>query len=178
MKFYAACFFAVLPLIRTDFYIYTVLLSFVGDYRLAHRMSIILFGFLSYLSAVFGVSGYGYLKTLKFTLAGPFPYPNDIIWSYGIHEFLEWYKNLLLELILRLEFYVILIATSLFFAMRYYKKMRPEDRVLIILIGFVFSHLVLFPAYMQRFFVMPVMYAVIYISWNKDLLSFRKAAIH
>lgn len=144
----------ILPFIRTDFIILAGLISICSFLKKERLRSVFLI--LPPLFAYFFINkinaNYGFLKIFNFTLIGNSPFPATMEIKTTLAPYLNAYLVGFSALIGHKHF-VMFVAYFLFWL----KFIRPKgiqrfNEQVFIILGFVGLHMILFPAYFQRFF--------------------------
>jgi hypothetical protein len=156
---------ALLPLIRTDFILCSLLVLVCLAWRDQSVRSKIYaaasaLAALGLYIAVTHISGhYGYLSVFHFTFMEFHPYPRDMALSDDWRDYLRPYLSMLNSLYCHPHslVYILGIAYTLACArMRSTQAQAESLQLLVIALGFVAAHLALFPLFMTRFFAFPV----------------------
>ena len=168
---------AILPLIRTDFILLSGLLM-IFTYRQGDRY-ISLFSLLSaaaiYISVNKLAGNYGYLTLFNFTFIRPFnPYPENIVISHQVGDYLIPYARLLRSLISHPHAVVYALALYLFWLNGVKVKGDKVHFYCLFILPFVFSaaHMLLFPSDHFRFFVFSA--SLIFV-WSLAVIAQLKA---
>jgi hypothetical protein len=158
---------AVLPLIRTDFIILPALIFTCLVFRKKFALALASFvpSFVTYTITNKLNSNYGYLKIFNFTLIEITPYPEALKIETQIQPYLDAYTQGWTNMFSHRHF-IIYVA----FFVYWYIKVRPQkkpayDQMVFIIIGFVIMHMILFPAYYERFFIFPATLSGIYLTF-------------
>lgn len=144
----------IIPFIRTDFIIFVTLVSACLLIKKQNYKAITsLFLSCSAYFYINNVSGnYGYLKTLYFTLVHNDPFPMSLITPTSISPFLDAYLDGFASFFGHKHFLIYLAYFIFWFKVIRPKKIQKLNEQVFIVLGFVTLHMVLFPAYYQRFF--------------------------
>lgn len=144
----------ILPFVRTDFIVLAGLIAMCSFYKNKNLRSLLLaalplfaYFFINKINA-----NYGYLKIFNFTLIGNTPFPATMDIKTDFAPYLKAYISGFSALIDHKHF-VLYISYLLF----WWKFIRPKkittfNEQVFIVLGFVSLHMILFPAYFQRFF--------------------------
>lgn len=147
---------AVLPLIRTDFVLLSLLITCYEFARGKRRGSVasLAAAVTIYLTVNHFSGNYGWLTIFNFSLIALDPYPANLVLSKQFMNYIKPYASALLEVSTATHFvlYVLAIFTL---AIRRRAALADPSAVPLLLIplAFVILHLALFPTYEQRFFV-------------------------
>jgi len=158
---------AILPLVRTDFVILSLLFSINGvlERRKLIALISVFVAILLYLVVNREMGNYGWLTIFNFTLIELDPYPKDLEFSIYWKDYLRPYISTVLNLTNHLHGLIFFLAFALWHIAK--KKvsteMTVEDRSLWICLVFVVLHLLAFPTYMDRFFTISAIIGLIYI---------------
>lgn len=143
-----------LPFVRTDYIILSGLFSLCFWLR-GQRKTAVLLCVLSLAAYVWvnrAHANYGYLKILNFTLMNNTPYPATMAIETNLTAYLEIYRQGFAKFLGHIHFAIFLIYFITWYRwVKPLKISRNTEQVFIVL-GFVLIHLLLFPAYYQRFF--------------------------
>lgn len=146
----------VLPLVRTDFVLFSAPLLLLLAYRGNRVLAIVSLGAaaLCYLAANALNGNYGYLAIFQFTLIGLDPYPADMAISTRISDYLVAYIGLARGLAASSHISLYFVAAYVA-AMRWQRLWKDADFQLLLLVptAFLTAHLILFPVYSDRYFV-------------------------
>ena len=158
---------AILPLVRTDFVILSLLFSICGVFS-QRKLAALMSGFVAilfYLAINREMGNYGWFTIFNFTLIDMNPYPKDMEISIYWKDYLRPYISTAWSVFNHLHGLVFLIALTLWLTAKkkISSEMFVEDRALWICFIFVVLHLLAFPAYMDRFFTFSVIICLIYI---------------
>jgi hypothetical protein len=155
-----------LPLARTDFVILS-LISCIFTFRFFSMG-------LTLLSAALSVGllivdnhfngNYGFLQIFNFTLLGVNPYPADMQISTHLADYVNAYISGAKKS-LNSQHLPVYMFSLLLFGMRLYRRnpIAEPDYIFILSMLFVSLHLILFPLYLERFFVFPVIVSLIFM---------------
>jgi hypothetical protein len=152
-------FLAVLmPLIRTDLLLLSIILMVLIYYVRKDRRSVI-FGFLALLTYM-GVNhfagSYGYITLFNFTFIGIDPYPRDMRLSVQPWAYVTPYIDCARVLLFHERHTIAYILTLyLFYIGRSYKVGDDLLFVTVISLSYALLHIALFPVYDERFFAFP-----------------------
>lgn len=156
----------VLPLARTDFVILSLLFSICSFCLLSHWMSVCAVLISVVLMFVDNQMNdhYGFVRIFNFALININPYPAEMANSTNISDYFRAYISGASETLNSRNFLVYLF-TVLFFALDIFRRrvLRDMDWLLLSSLGFVVFHLILFPHYLERFFVFPVIVSTIFL---------------
>lgn len=148
---------ALMPAIRTDFILFSLIIAAYELHRGKKIQSLasIAAAVLLYFIINKSNNNYGWLTIFNFTLISITPYPADLVPSSEIARYIRPYAWAILDTIKNPSFPIYAWATYIVFKNR---KNLPSCQPNIVLfavmpLAFVFTHLLLFPAYMHRFFV-------------------------
>ena len=144
----------VMPLIRTDFIILSLLIAsyeFFSRWKYvsvaAAAVSLAIYFAINYLHA-----DYGWLTIFNFSLIGITPYPAKLIASTSIMDYIRAYIRGIVGLVSQLS--AALFALALFSVTATNVRSKKKAMVLVVIpLGFVLVHFALFPVYFPRFFV-------------------------
>lgn len=154
------CFVAIfLPLFRTDFVLLSLLINAVNYFRghRVHALSSAVLSILIYVLINKLEENYGYWVIFNFTLAGPNPYPRDVDAPMQYSLYASSALTAAHEMIFSKHGFIYVTVLILFLSKKIRNKISDlEIDFLIICSGFIFLHLVIFPIYMDRFFVFAV----------------------
>ncbi|XGC82251.1 hypothetical protein ACES2L_07110 [Bdellovibrio bacteriovorus] len=144
----------VATVVRTDFVILAGLLGLCAAYRrkLVPALSFLIVPAIAYLLVNRLNANYGYLKILNFTLIHNDPFPETMSIATTIAPYLKIYGDGFSALLGHRHFLAYIALVFVWF--KNFRKMQNpviNENVFIIL-GFVFLHMLLFPAYYPRFF--------------------------
>lgn len=147
----------LLPLARTDFVIHALTLALAAAWR-DRRAGWVLSGCLSVLvcMAVNREAGhYGWLTVFNFTLIAITPYPQGMPLSTNVHDYLLPYLASVHDLVRHAHAVVYAMALCMLVKRRGPAGGALDDPSILAAtsLAFVVLHLLLFPAYMDRFFV-------------------------
>ncbi|MBA4695794.1 MAG: hypothetical protein H2069_00215 [Legionella sp.] len=158
---------AFLPYIRTDFILLSWLVALYA-YKEKHNVlcgltmigSLILMGLINVAH-----DSYSWLTLFNFTLVEYNPYPADLVplsgWENYIRIYLRGIKKFLIHphsLIYFIAFYVG------WYSRKGFKVYNHDTALLLVLpLGFVVSHFLLFPSYLDRWFMFPVLLVLIWL---------------
>ncbi|KYG64751.1 hypothetical protein AZI86_11125 [Bdellovibrio bacteriovorus] len=144
----------ILPFIRTDFIILAGIFGLLElrRARFANFFLYILPPLLGYFAVNSLNENYGYLKIFNFTLIQIDPHPKSMGIEVSLFPYLNAYLNCLADFIRHKHFWI--FAGYFIIWWRNYKNKGDtyQQREFIVIFGFVLLHLLLFPAYYQRFF--------------------------
>ena len=166
-KFFIWIIAAFLPLIRTDFILLSFLLvcySFISRNTLLGLVSGVIA--IYFYGAVNSASGnYGWLTIINFTLIETNPYPAQMDISYYWLDYVKPFVLVIWNAANHVHGLVYFISFTFWFFSKnnLYPRDEVVDNVLIISACYVLLHIILFPAYMDRFFTSFVIYFLIYI---------------
>lgn len=144
----------ILPLLRTDFVILSMLVAvykFLSGVRgLSIVSALASLGLYAFINKSMG--NYGWLTIFNFTLIGISPYPRDMVISTNPVNYLKPYLSSAYAMLMH-SHGVIYVIGIFCFINRIFNSVSTEARAaLFISYLFVAAHLILFPAYMDRFF--------------------------
>lgn len=157
---------AILPLVRTDFIILSLLFSVNGvlERRKLIAVSSAFVAILLYLVVNREMGNYGWLTIFNFTLIEIDPYPKDLEFSIYWKDYLRPYISTVWNLTKHLHGLIFFLAFALWYTAK--KKdsteLTLEDRSLWICLVFVVLHLLAFPVYKDRFFTSTAIIGLIY----------------
>lgn len=155
-----------LPLARTDFVILSLILCFFSFRLLSTRLAL--------LSAALSVGllvadnhlngNYGFLRVFNFTLFGVDPYPAAMKNSTHLADYVNAYISGA-KRSHNSQHLLVYMFSLLLFGMRLYRRnpLAEPDYIFIASMLFVSLHLILFPIYLERFFVFPVIVSLIFM---------------
>nr|WP_299243476.1 hypothetical protein [uncultured Halomonas sp.] len=145
---------AVLPLIRTDFIILVFLLLLVRFYQGGRRQEYIFFAmaFFAYFITNTMADNYGHLMIFNFTLIPNElrPYPEEMVMSHAVKDYLRAYMAGGYSLIVRGEFFIAIASFSLVVKDFASKDVRYSTLISLVGLLFLFIHFLAFPAAFQR----------------------------
>lgn len=158
---------AILPLVRTDYVILSILLVFVGYFSRFKLIALIsgLTAILLYLFVNEWAGNYGWLTIFNFTMIGVDPYPADIVISGEWENYIRRYITVLWDIGNNIHGVVYFIAIVFWLQA---KVNGLQDRVKVdsvtsICFLFVVLHLLAFPTYSNRFFTFAVVFLLTFI---------------
>jgi hypothetical protein len=157
----------LLPALRTEFVIFSALLmlaAFHGGQRL--RASIALAAsLLVYFAVNLTQHAYGWLTLLNFSRVKAVPYPSKIVPSHDLIVYLKMYLGSVWPLIDSPHFVIYLVAVYLLATFRSAVCTRElhTRELFAIPICFVVIHLLLYPKYEYRQFVLPASLSLVWI---------------
>lgn len=157
---------ALLPLVRTDFVLLSLLFAVVAFWFLPRRWVVLsALSAVAFYIAVNKMNGnYGYLTVFNFTFLGFDPYPASMEISTDAGEYAGVYAKGLALAVLHPHFLAYFLAlASLLNGFWTRGRLDEVDCSLIVSAAFVVCHLALFPAYWDRFFLFSVIMALIYM---------------
>lgn len=162
----------ILPFIRTDFVILAGLFAICRFLKKEKLRAIFLVAppLLAYFIINKINSNYGYLKIFNFTLIGNSPFPATMEIKTNLAPYLDAYLAGFSALVGHKHF-IAYIAYFLFW-LKFIrpKKIQVFNEQVFIVLGFVSLHMILFPAYFQRFFSWCVAIAGLQLaSWIYEL---------
>lgn len=147
---------ALLPLVRTDFVLLSCLMLAASYFRGEKLQSVIvlLVSLLAYFAVNKLKGNYGWLTVLNFTLIDMSPYPVDLVPSHNILKYIKLYLKVIADIFMS-PHSAIYIFLSYQLAVQWRKINRDAAFFMfcVIPVIFVALHLLLFPVYMDRFFV-------------------------
>jgi hypothetical protein len=158
---------AALPLARTDFVILSLILCLFSFQFFSVRLTL--------LSATVSVAlliidnhlngNYGFSRIFNFTLLNHTPYPANMENSSHLTDYMIAYISGALKAILNIQHTLVYVLSLLIFGRRFYEQKRivELDYIFILSIFFVLFHMILFPFYLERFFVFPVIVSLIFV---------------
>lgn len=146
----------LIPLVRTDYVILSLILClhafFRGERLISLAASLVALGI--YFSINYYCNNYGWLAIFNFSLIGLDPYPKYIRISKDISLYTLAYLNGFKDLLKHRDIIIYVPALLIFVFMDGYKTLSNELRVALrIAVSFMVSHMLLFPAYENRFFI-------------------------
>jgi hypothetical protein len=150
---------ALLPFVRTDFLILSVLIlgyTYISDKRVLSLVSIAAAGIL-YVLAVKMNHGYGWLTLFNTSLISKTPYPATLVPSHAIGDYIRPYVSTAYGITMHPHFVIYGLAVA-WWMMRKAARASTGDDLLfkalfLIPLIFVVLHLALFPANSYRYFV-------------------------
>ena len=146
---------AILPLMRTDLLILSILLMLHWFLKSEKIYSLISLGFsiLTYFILNILNNNYGWITLFNFTFIGISPFPANMAISYRINDYIWPYINTLLVLQNMPQFIIYFLSIYLLIP-KVLNKDVPEGvcEVFVIPLLYVVFHLALFPVYDNRFF--------------------------
>lgn len=166
-KSYYLALAVLLPLVRTDFVILSVLLAFLGFFS-GRRLASILAASIAvilYLGVNKLMGNYGWLTIFNFTLIGIDPYPADMIVSNSLVDYVRPYLSAGWNLVKHAHGIIYLLSLSIFFHLVRKTEFNISSMYSAVLVSllFVVLHLVAFPVYMDRFFTFAAIICLIFI---------------
>lgn len=153
----------VLPLVRTDAILASWLLALliVLKKRYAWALSILFGSGLSYWGVNIANDNYGYLRIFNFTLIGINPHPATMPIASDLTLYLKAYVHGFKEYFSHRHFLIFLVyAFVIFRRSEKFTKVLNEP-IFLLVNAYTLAHLILFPAYYERFFVWCAMLAMI-----------------
>lgn len=146
---------AMLPLVRTDYILMSLLLVFVPLGRGGRKLAVAAFlvSLLLYFAITTLNNNYGWLHIFNFVLINRVPYPAQLVPSVVISDYLDPYLRTFGTLWSKSHFAIYFVAAVLAFRIRH--ELLRDTRTYIVFfvpIAFVLLHLLLFPSYENRFF--------------------------
>ena len=152
----AGLIFTCLPLLRTDFVILSLALASYcwsrGERRLAATS--VLLSLCLYFVVVQASGGYGWQTVFNFTFIQASPYPADMQPSFEWRSYFNIYTTFDQAIFQHAHWTLYALALIPAFGDLLKNRMTKQDLLMYwVPVFFVFVHLLLFPAYMQRFFV-------------------------
>ncbi|GAB3382898.1 hypothetical protein [Azotobacter armeniacus] len=166
---------ALLPLVRTDFILLSLLFAVAAYWFLPRKWVVLSAGVAVVLYvAVNKVNGnYGYLTIFNFTFLGFDPYPASMKISTDVGEYAGIYAKGLAQAVLHPHFLAYFLAlVSLLNGFWARGRLDEVDCILIVSAVFVVCHLALFPAYWDRFFLFSVIVALVYMIKRPRMLAY------
>ena len=164
---YYLAFAAVLPLVRTDFVILTILLVVCGLIS-GRRLAATVTGSVAvafYLGVNKVMGNYGWLTIFNFTLIGYDPYPAEMMMSGSLLDYVRPFAADAWVLGNHVHGLIYFLAFSIWFYSRrkieFNKK--SKDYALMVSLIFVVLHLLAFSAYMDRFFTFAAAFCLMFI---------------
>jgi hypothetical protein len=157
---------AALPLARTDFVIMSLILCVFSFQFVSARLTVLSaalsVGLLIFDNHLNG--NYGYLTLFNFSLVGVDPYPADMKISTHFADYVNAYISGA-KVALNSRHLFAYMFSLLLFGMRLYKRksFSELDYMFIASMFFVSLHLILFPQYSDRYFVLPVIVSLIFM---------------
>ncbi|MEX3991289.1 hypothetical protein AB4Y35_10965 [Paraburkholderia sp. EG286A] len=154
-----------LPLARTDFVILSLILCLFSFRLFPIRITL--------LSAALSVGllvvdnhlngNYGFLRVFNFTLFGVDPYPATMENSARLTDYVNAYISGAKRS--HSQHLLVYMFSLVLFGMRFYRRnpLAEPDYIFIASMLFVSLHLILFPLYLERFFVFPVIVSLIFM---------------
>lgn len=171
----------LIPFIRTDFIIFAGILAFllILKNEKLKAFFLVIPPTLAYLYINGSNSNYGYLKIFNFTLIAIDPFPATMEIKTNLTPYIQAYIAGFTNLIGHKHFIVYL--AYLLFWLKYVRPrniQRYNEQVFIIL-GFLSLHMILFPAYFERFFVWCVAVAGLQLAqWIYELKTKKDIVIN
>jgi hypothetical protein len=165
---------AFLPLIRTDFIILSFLLMayIFNSKNKIWPLASILISIACYLLVNKLSNNYGWLTIFNFTLIELTPYPVNLEPTTEIYMYIRAYILGILQLVTNQHFIIYIFGFYLIWLKRESIKIDSQNYALCyILILFVIIHMILFPAYFDRFFVFA---AALFFMWSLNILFLNK----
>ncbi|MEM5312077.1 hypothetical protein [Paraburkholderia sp. JHI869] len=155
-----------LPLARTDFVIFSLILC-LFSLRLFPKPLVALSAAMSVGLLVVDNhfnGNYGFLRVFNFTLFGVDPYPAEMKNSTNIADYVSAYISGA-KRTHNSQHTLVYMFSLLLFGMRFYRRapLAELDYIFMVSMIFVSLHLILFPIYLERFFVFPVIVSLIYL---------------
>jgi hypothetical protein len=175
-----ACLFAVaLPLVRTDFVLFSALL--MGVMFLQGRRLVAVAGLVAAVAAYVLNNklnaGYSYLTVFHFTLIGLDPYPAKLVVSTNPADYLAAYGRMLKTVARSPHVVIYFVAAclaiihrkALFGSLKRAGGCDADLAALYLLLlvpaAFVVAHLVLLPIYTERYFAYPASLILLWVIW-------------
>jgi hypothetical protein len=148
----------IMPLIRTDLVILSVLLMFF-DFILQKSYLAIAAGLASlliYYCLTLFMGGYGYLTLFNYTFIQLTPYPGNIVPSRQPLDYLKPYYEGVRDLVWYRHSLLYVFAVFFAFKTEWHKKAKLAFVALMVIPGlYAILHMALFPHYEARFFAFP-----------------------
>jgi len=161
----AAAVCVVLPLARTDFAIFSILYATTRWMAGQGRLALLVAAAAVVLSLIVNklAGNYGWLTIFNFALIAITPYPAQLVPSTDPAQYARPYLTALVDLTSHAQFVPYAIAAWLV-ARLPSPRLRADVWLWVLLpAAFVLAHLVLFPAYFERFFVAPAVVVTIWL---------------
>jgi hypothetical protein len=158
---------AVLPLIRTDFLILSLLLVIYSYLSGSKVLGIIsaLVAIISYLLINKVMGNYGWLTIFNFTFINTDPYPAEMVISSDWLNYIKPYVKVAITFMTHPHGIIYLVVIVLWVHLR--KQVSSlnfiEHPSIIISLSFVVLHVLAFPAYWDRFFVFAAVIGLVFI---------------
>jgi hypothetical protein len=159
---------AFLPLARTDFVLLSLLAcgyAFFSGRRRGAQVAIV-GSLLAYVLANRLVGGYGWLTIFNFTLVRLTPYPAALVPSHAPMDYIRPYGIMLLDLAKNPHVLIYIAAVLVLYRQRALLRTAGFGPLVVVCLLFVALHLMLFPAYMARFFVFAAAFCCVWIVGN------------
>ncbi|GGA31266.1 hypothetical protein GCM10010981_20420 [Dyella nitratireducens] len=160
---------SLLPLIRTDFLLLSLLVlgyTFVTGKRM-HSVAALVVAVVLYLLVTRMCGAYGWLTLFNMSLISKTPYPASLVPSHVIGDYLRPYISTAYGFTMHPHFVIYGLAVFWLLTRRRVERTDPEfHRIcafLLIPLGFVLLHLLLFPADTYRFFIFAASLAAIWL---------------
>ena len=176
---------AALPLVRTDFFILSLLLGIYGYLSGKKLMGAVsaLVSIILYISVNKVMGNYGWLTIFNFTLIQIDPYPANMAISTEWHNYARPYLSAVLQLLGHVHGMIYFFAILCWFSLkRKVKSLNLSNNlalsVSLISLSFVSLHLIAFPVYFGRFFVFAAVVNLIFIIQRlhqvKEMYDFKR----
>lgn len=164
---------AVFPLVRTDFFILSILLAILGFFsgrRFASTLATTV-AVIFYLGVNKLMGNYGWLTIFNFSLIDRSPYPADMTMSNSLIDYIRPYFSAGWNLLNHSHgvIYVLSLYNLFYLARNAEFKITSKHWALLVSLMFVVLHLVAFPAFYDRFFTFAAIICLIF-----SLSSLRK----
>jgi hypothetical protein len=158
---------ALLPLVRTDYIILSLLLvvcALFSKQRLYALFSGVI-ALITYFLVNNIMGNYGWLTIFNFTLIEIDPYPEDIIISNHLMDYIKPYLRAAWGISNNLHGLIYLLAFTIwtYSTKKNYINISNRDLAVIVCLIFVVLHMLAFPVYMDRFFTFAAIFYLIFI---------------
>ena len=166
---------AILPLVRTDFLILSLLLGIYGYLSGKKLMGAgsALVSIILYFSVNEVMGNYGWLTVFNFSLIDKNPYPVNMEFAAEWQNYVKPYLTVVYVLLSHPHGVIYFFGITLLFgfkrrlsSLNFYNNFALS--MLLISLSFVLLHLMAFPAYNGRFFVFAVVINLIFIAQRLD----------
>lgn len=144
----------LLPFVRTDFILLAGLIALCAIYKkqFIRAALFLVLPFIAYSYVNRTNDNYGYLKILNFTLMNNDPHPATMAIETSLGPYLKIYAEGFSKFVGHRHFLIFLGYFFVWFKYMRNKKMQELNEQIFIVLSFVILHMLLFPAYYQRFF--------------------------
>jgi hypothetical protein len=158
----------LLPLARTDFVLLSGLAAAYEFFRGRRRAAAVALAasLVVYVLANRLVGGYGWLTIFNFTLIRLDPYPAALVPSHAPMDYIRPYGVMVADLAKNPHVLIYAAAIAMLYRRRETLRTAGFAPLTIVVLAFVVLHLLLFPAYMSRFFVFAAMFACVWVVGN------------